>query len=110
MNVIKFLVQGWAAEPYNVTFQKEGNNLNAYCDCQAGVNGQHCKHRIDILLGSVSDIVSHNTSDVASVVNWLKGSDLEKAMNVVYEVETEISQLKIKLTQANKSLVKAMRE
>jgi len=37
MDKVFFLVQGSAAEPYEVVFKlRDDNNLSAYCTCQAG--------------------------------------------------------------------------
>jgi uncharacterized Zn finger protein len=52
MDKASFLVQGSAAEPYKVIFKlRDDKNLSAYCTCQAGQKGTHCKHRINILRG-----------------------------------------------------------
>ena len=67
MEEIFFLVQGSAEEPYKVTFRKTGNNLSAYCTCPAGENGQHSKHRMNILRGITSGIVSGNEAKVQVV-------------------------------------------
>ena len=52
---MQFLVQGSSAEPYEVTFVQAGKELSASCTCQAGQNGLHCKHRLNILEGSQYD-------------------------------------------------------
>ena len=51
---LQFLVQGSSAEPYE-TFVQAGKELSASCTCQAGQNGSHCKHRLNILEGSQYD-------------------------------------------------------
>ena len=69
MSTVSFHVQGSAEEPYNVTFQKRSDtNLSAYCTCPAGKNGQYCKHRINIMAGSTTGIVSGNQQDVEEVL------------------------------------------
>ena len=67
MEEITFLVQGSAIDPYRVTFTKNKNNLNAFCTCPAGENGQYCKHRLAILGGDVSAITSKNELEVETV-------------------------------------------
>ena len=83
MDELVFLVKGSSAKPYEVVFLKEGDHLTALCDCMAGKNGQHCKHRFRILEGSDQDIVSDNPDAVSKVQEWLKGSDLEAAMKEI---------------------------
>ncbi|MBI9083500.1 MAG: SWIM zinc finger family protein [Desulfobacterales bacterium] len=105
-----FLVKGSAAEPYRVTFEKEGSNLKAYCTCPAGEHGLHCKHRVNILKGIEKGIVSENVADVAGVASWLPGSDLEEAIRVVDDLEAHASRIKKELSKAKKILARSMRD
>lgn len=110
MSVIIFQVQGSAKAPYKVTFTKDGNNLSAFCTCPAGDNGQCCKHRIDILGGSIAGIVSGNEADVQIVASWLPGSDVDAALNAVMGAEEKADLAKRKLSNAKKLLAKAFRD
>ncbi len=74
MENIVFLVQGSAKNPYKVEFHKKGNNVTAKCDCKAGSLGQHCKHRINIIKGLKTKIVSDNSEQVDTIQQWLEGS------------------------------------
>jgi len=109
MNVIKFLVQGSAPEPYQITFTKTQNNLNAFCTCPAGENGQYCKHRFGILSGNTKAIVSENQNDVAIIQSWLPGSDVEKALIEMTEAEHECDLAKKRLSLAKQIVAKSMR-
>lgn len=108
MNVIEFLVKGSAPEPYRVTFTKENDNLNAYCTCPAGENGQYCKHRLGILSGSIILIESKNKEQVTVVQSWLPGSDLEEALMELAAAEHEHDHAKKRLSIAKKNMAKAM--
>lgn len=94
MEEIRFIVQGSAEEPYRVTFRKKGNNLSAYCTCPAGVNGQYCKHRINILCGITQGIVSGNKANVQVVTSWLPGTDVEAALFAVIDAEKQCEKVK----------------
>jgi hypothetical protein len=107
---ICFLVQGSAAEPYRVTFRKNGNNLSAYCTCPAGENGQYCKHRVNILRGITSGIVSGNEAKVQVVALWLPGTDVEVALNAVIDGEKKYERAKLELSAAKKRLARAFRD
>lgn len=109
MESIFFSVKGSSPEPYQVTFQRKGSNISAYCTCPAGVNGQPCKHRLAILAGSTANVVSKNPSDVEIVGSWLPGSDIEAAWVEVKRLEHEAEQIKAKLSLAKKALAKALR-
>ncbi len=108
MNEIKFLVQGSAPEPYLVVFRKNGNNLTGLCNCPAGENGMYCKHRFRILAGSNEGIVSDNINDVDIVKNWVKGSDVEKALDELHQAETDLEKMKKKVSALKKKLARTL--
>ena len=110
METITFMVQGSAAEPYKVTFNKNNSNLSAYCTCPAGENGMYCKHRTRILSGETKGIVSGNEGAVASVVTWLPGTDVEKAIREVELMEQRLEEAKKAVTLAKKRLAAAFRD
>jgi hypothetical protein len=105
-----FFVQGSVTEPYKVTFRKASDNLSAYCTCPAGVNGQYCKHRFNILGGFMDGIVSSNELGVKEVASWLAGTDVEIALNAVMDAEEQFESAKLKLSTAKKQLAKAFRD
>jgi len=109
METIRFLVQGSAEQPYEVTFRKAGNNLSAACTCPAGENGQYCKHRFRILEGSTEAIVSGNTEQVPTVAAWLPGTDVAAGMQAVVSAERDFERAKKIVTSAKKDLAAAMR-
>ena len=104
-DTFEFLVQGSAAEPYRVSFQRrDAKNISAYCTCPAGESGMYCKHRVRILRGSLDGVVSKNTADVPTVAGWLAGSDVEKALRTIDELEKEAERVKKALSAAKKAL------
>jgi hypothetical protein len=110
MEEICFLVQGSAEEPYTVTFRKNGHNLSAYCTCPAGENGQHCKHRMNILVGITHGIVSGNETEVQVITSWLPGTDVEAALTAVIDAEKRYERAKSELSAAKKRLAKSFRD
>lgn len=51
MNV-KLLAKSSGGEPYDVHFTIKGDLLKVFCECQAGIFGQICKHKIELLKGN----------------------------------------------------------
>ena len=100
---------GSGIEPYEVSFLKNGNNLNAYCSCPAGMNGQHCKHRFDILEGSSKGVARDNIDQVKAVAGWRHGTGVEEALFMLKRWELKIAKLKKEGFQP-KDVAKAMRE
>lgn len=109
---IKFKVKSSSgAGSYTVKFiKRDDNNLSAYCDCPAGDNGQACKHRLAILNGDSSGLVSKNRDDIKIVREWLKDSDIEKHLSILEQLESEAEKIKKAISTAKKELAKAMRD
>ena len=87
MEELNFLVKGSSADPYEVIFIKDGSSLTALCTCPAGTYGNFCKHRISILDGISKMITSDNANQVATVVGWLPGTDVESALSDVRQAQ-----------------------
>jgi uncharacterized Zn finger protein len=108
-NIIhEFMVQGSEPEPYKVVFKKNSANLKATCSCRAGMMGQMCKHRLMIMGGDNSAIVSDNGEKVIEVVLLLVGSQAGEAFANVKSLESEKKLIDERIKKAKKALVKAL--
>jgi len=107
-NYVKLLVQGSAAEPYEVKFWLRGNNLTGHCSCPAGMNGQYCKHRFRVLDGNIEGVVSENIEEIAKVQSWLRGTDVEEALIEVREAEAAAEVAKRRLSALKKKLARKL--
>jgi uncharacterized Zn finger protein len=108
MEELVFLVQGSSADPYEVTFIKDGTSLTAICTCPAGTYGNFCKHRISILEGNTQTISSDNADQAATVVGWLPGTDVDAALAEMREAEKIANPDKKDLNAAKRKLARAM--
>ena len=108
MDQFVFLVKGSLAEPYEVTFIKDGESLTAICTCPAGTYGNFCKHRISILDGDAKAITSDNVGQAATVVDWLVGTDVEAALSELRAAEKIADADKKALNDAKRKLARAM--
>ena len=107
-DIRKFLVQGSDPAPYIVYFKKSNDDLRATCSCRAGANGILCKHRLSILNGDKSAVVSENADDVAEVASWLVGSKVAEAISAVVSLEAEKKSIEEKIKKAKKLVTKAL--
>lgn len=73
---IEFLVQGSASEPYRVSFWRVSNNVKSTCTCQSGKNGLACKHRINLLDGDITNLVSPPADSFEQLQMMLERSDI----------------------------------
>jgi uncharacterized Zn finger protein len=106
-NQITFHVQGSSPEPYVVRFVKS-SELSVSCTCSAGQLGQACKHRLSILSGDLSAIVSDNEQDGHNVAQWLSGTRLAAALAAVEAAEKELAVAKKRANDAKKALGRVM--
>lgn len=103
-----FQVKGSSEEPYEITFIKDGDSLTALCSCPAGQYGNFCKHRIAILDGNAKAIVSDNADQVATIVDWLQGTDVGTALGEFRAIEASRDEPKSALVAAKRKLARAM--
>lgn len=105
---IRFQVQGSSPDPYIVAFIKDDEGLVATCTCAAGSVGQYCKHRLAILNGDPSAIVSGNMSDAETIAGWLAGSSISAALDALSVAERELEDAKRAVARAKKQLSQAL--
>lgn len=105
---IQFRVQGSSADPYLITFIKDGDGLVATCTCAAGEVGQSCKHRLAILNGDASAVVSENRADAEIVAGWIPGTPLASALEALATAERQLEEAKRGVSVARKRLSHAL--
>jgi hypothetical protein len=106
---LTFAIQGSAPDPYAVRFIRSGDgNLSASCTCPAGAMGQYCKHRLGILSGDPSGVVSGNAHEVPIIASWLSGSDVERTLRDLADSEAELEAAKKRVAAAKKAVARAM--
>lgn len=108
MDRIQFQIQGSEPEPYTVTFHRTDSQLIGVCTCAAGQKGQHCKHRLGILLGDTSICSSQPTHLVQHVQAWLPGTPVAQALQSIRAAEADLARAKAQLAQAKKQLSTAL--
>ena len=109
MATINFLIKGSSSEPYKVVFAQTGDGqLTATCTCQAGLKGTYCKHRMAILEGNFSAIVSGNTVEAETIQKWFKGTELETIFLSIISTEAQINALDKELNSFKKKLARTM--
>ena len=109
MSEMRFLVKGSQSDPYEVVFRKIGTSFSAWCTCTAGQNGQYCKHRFAIMDGLSKGVVSENSDEVMIVESWVPGTDVGRIWDELKSAETELAEMKRRVSSLKKGLAKAMR-
>jgi hypothetical protein len=109
---IMFLVQGLEKEPYQIMFTRvdeDGHHqLICECECISAAHGDLCGHRLRILEGSTSHIVSDNRDQVYIVQQWLMGTELEQAVRELVKAEKLLDYAERQLSTARNQLAEIM--
>ena len=110
MNIVtrEFLVNGSEPLPYKVVFLKNGRHLMATCSCKAGAMGMLCKHRLAILDGNRSAVVSDNSDQVVEVASWLPDSSVGEAISELVSLEDQKKKIEAKIKRAKKVVADAL--
>lgn len=110
MKSISFQVQGSSSEPYNVRFEKDGNNLNIWCDCPAGAKATHCKHWTKVFLKEKQAYVGVTEEELDEVRSWISGSDIEEVWIELERNKEQEKRIKEERKAIQKKLSRVMRD
>ena len=103
------LVKSSSGDLYEVSFKLEDKKLSVHCNCQAGLHGMLCKHRISLILGGRQLLyTSEEEGKLINAINWVKNTNLHKVIQDLESVKTEIEQLKKKERSFKRSLARKL--
>lgn len=108
---LQFSIMGEDDETYIVSIERNEvdlGNLTALCSCDSAQSGDLCHHRFAVLEGDTLDLVSENIDDLVTLRTWIKGSDIEVAMQNLSKAKTEMKLAHEKVEQCRRMLVKRM--
>ncbi len=108
---LRFSIVGDDDETYEVSIERDANdmgNLQASCSCGTAQEGGFCLHRFAVLEGETDAMVSSNLDHVRALRDWIKGSDIEVAMQNLSKAKTELLLAHEKVEQCRKMLVRRM--
>lgn len=92
-----------ADDIYEVTLKNIDGIISLNCTCKAGIVKQKCKHRLSLLEGDVSNLVSESDIPVVQeFLNSIEAGKLESLFSDLEEIEKEIK----KLTNKKKKISK----
>lgn len=101
INSSEFYIQGSANQPYKVVIESTETSVNKVtCDCQAGIYGKLCKHKVQVL----NDIIGEKTE----LSRCLNGSGYHLLISEYSQQEEDLRKAKSRLDKTKKSLAKLM--
>ncbi len=76
INQITFYVKD-GDESHEVVFTRKDNIVEVSCSCPAASYGLHCKHRLNLLMGSKKDIIDGDLEHIPAFVNWISNLEIQ---------------------------------
>lgn len=102
---MEFLVQGSSENQYVVVLSRKENRLFTSCNCSAGQNKQHCKHRISLLEGNLDNVIRCDSDvDQLQLLELVRGTDVEVAITEMRSAEKSHLAAQAHLKQVKKAL------
>ena len=105
---ITFKVQGSDSTPYTVTFKRRNGKVTISCTCKAGKHNTCCKHRMALIGGDSSAIVSNNVDEVYNIHHLIAESNIEETVIKIRALEKELEKSKTHLKNLKKQLSRLM--
>jgi len=108
MPMLEFVISDTAGQIYQVAAKRSDDNLTITCSCPKGEQGDLCKHRLALLHGDGSGLVSNNPDDVLKLGDLIIGTDVEDLMIKFARCEAELETVKHDLDKLRLNLAAAM--
>ena len=108
---LRFSIVGEDDDVHEVSIERDVNNstnLSAHCTCGKALEGEFCLHRFEVLEGDTNNMVSENLDDVRTLREWIKGSDIEIAMQALSKAKTDLRLAHEKVESRRQALVRRM--
>jgi uncharacterized Zn finger protein len=93
---------------YNIVAYQTENGVRLSCDCQAGVNGMMCKHRLAVMTGSTNKFSRCRPEDIASLKLMLDGHPCWSIMDAIKGLEAEAERVKKAIAAEKKGLARSL--
>jgi hypothetical protein len=108
-NEIDLLAKSSSMEPHCVTFTFLAGRLSVHCNCEAGIYGKLCKHKVRLLSGDESMLFAKDMkADLAMIQEWVKQTDFPEMVKAFREAETSVEEAQRALKKQRAALEAAM--
>lgn len=95
---------------YEVLFENSKDLLTMFCNCQAGIYGKICKHKIGILAGDTSMLFDQKEiSKLNQILELVKKSNYYDILRELNGIRTEIDKLQTKEKKLKAKMESAMK-
>lgn len=104
-----FEVLGSEGDVYRITFVQASGGVRVSCTCRAGMSGLFCKHRLALMAGDRSRMVSPElASDLDAVMSWPEFAPIKEQITKLHQVQSQIDELEKVEAGLKKAVAKAV--
>ena len=104
-----FEVLGSEGDVYRVTFVQASGGVRVSCTCRAGMSGLFCKHRLALMAGDRSRMVSPEKADELDLVmGWAELAPIKEQIAKLHQVQGQIDELEKVEAGLKKAVAKAV--
>jgi|GEM_PF-3217945 len=101
---LEFEVKGGEGVSHKITADRAGDNLTLTCDCPTAFQGNICAHRLILLAGDTSLLMSGNPGEVDELKSMIAGTDVDQCMREIADLDSKIRSLSTQLDDVKKKL------
>ena len=101
-----------SGEPYNVDFLVKNGNLSVECNCKAGIFGQLCKHKTELISGEEARLFDISEKEKMAQLQTImsKAPEVQRLAGSIARSEKLIRREQAKLKTLKKHFAELLRE
>jgi len=110
MKSFKLKAKSSKGDYYSVSIEI-GDNIRINCDCNAGVFGKLCKHKLGLLAGDKNFLYDKSDdSKLNELLLFVKRSDYSRILKELASAEAKVEEARKNLTKVKGKLEKTLKE
>lgn len=108
LSSLRFSILGSTGNVYEITASRQGSRFTMTCTCEGAVKGLHCRHRMALLDGECTDLVSGNQKDVEELNILFEGTDAQRYYRELVQLEAQLEALKKQIKNRKHAFARAL--
>jgi hypothetical protein len=105
MQMVVYVLSSDGVTQYAIKGLLDNTKLKLYCECQSGVMGKFCKHRIELIEGDLKNIgAKTNKSSLDILLEWIRVSNFPLVVRELREFESAEIKAKSNVTAFKKKV------
>ncbi|MFZ0887580.1 MAG: hypothetical protein WA005_03940, partial [Candidatus Binataceae bacterium] len=108
VQTLRFRMKGSKGDLYDVEVSRLGARLRISCTCKAGIFHDFCHHKLELLNDKMGARASDNSEDVATLHEWLVGTDLPTAVAALTDAEEALTKARAERQRSKDQILRLL--